>query len=271
MTTSTVRAAALQLWLPVLVVAALFVATANSGSYYFPPLTEVLAALVDAFVGGGLLDDLLFSMRNVLVGLAIAIVVGVGLGVVIGESDRLRVACQPFLDLMRSTPMVAFVPVFILTFGIGSAPKVLLIAIGATWPILWNTIAGVHGISPAVRESVRSYRIPAGLRLRKVLLPGASPQIFAGIRISLAVSLVLMIVSEIYGSPNGLGNFVLVAGNSFRVTDTWAGTILIGVIGYLMTLVLIAVEHRVLGWARQRPPRERRAAGARVPAGKVAA
>ena len=79
---------------------------------------------------------------------------------------------------------------------------------------------------------------------------------------SLAVALVLMIVGEIYGSPTGLGHFVLTAGNSFQIKETWAGTLLIGLIGYAMTLVLIGVEHLSLGWYRQRPPRQRRRSAA---------
>ncbi|GGH48432.1 ABC transporter permease [Microbacterium album] len=257
MNLASLRSWALQLWLPVVIVVAIFVGTAGSTSFYFPPFTEVLKALVDAFATGGLLADVAFSMTSVAIGLAIAIVAGVGLGVLIGERESLRVASQPFLDFMRAMPKVALVPIFILTFGIGSEPKVAIIALGGLWPILWNTIAGVHGIAPSVRESVRAYRIPAWLRLWKVLIPGALPQIFAGIRIALAIALLLMIVGEIYGSPQGLGNFVLRAGNSFLIAQTWAGTLLVGLIGYAMTLLLMLVEHYALGWYRQRAPRER--------------
>lgn len=255
------RSVLVQSWLPILGLTTLWTATAGSTSFYFPPFSEVLAALVANLRTGTLVHDLLFSMHNVLIGLALAIVVGVLLGVVIGERDALREATGPFLDYVRATPMVAFVPVIILTFGIGSAPKIFLIALAATWPILLNTISGVHGISAAVRESARAYRIPTTLLLRRVLLPGALPQIFAGIRIALSVSVVMMIVGEIYGSPEGLGHFVLHAGSSFQVKDVWAGTLLIGVIGYLMTLVLIAVEHSSLGWSVQRAPRVRRRTG----------
>jgi ABC-type nitrate/sulfonate/bicarbonate transport system permease component len=253
----TLRSLAVQLWLPVLVLLGLWLGTAHNTSFYFPPFADVLVALKDRLVDGTLVHDIVFSMTNVLEGLAVAIVLGVLLGILIGESPGLRVAASPFLDFVRATPMVAFIPVIILTFGIGSAPKVFLIALGAFWPILLNTISGVHGISPAIRESARAYRIPATLRLRRVLVPGALPQIFAGIRISLSVSVVMMIVSEIYGSPEGLGHFILNAGTTFQVKDTWAGTFLIGVIGYAMTLVLLLVERACLGWYVQRPPRER--------------
>jgi ABC-type nitrate/sulfonate/bicarbonate transport system permease component len=248
-----------QLWLPVLVFAVLLVATAGSTSFYFPPLTRVLAALWTGLTGGGLVGDLLFSLRNIAFGLTLATVAGVGAGLVIGEVRLLRQATAPLLDFARATPTVAFVPVIILTLGIGSGPKVFLIFLGSVWPILLNTVSGVHGINPAVHETAHSYRIPWRLRLLKVVFPGALPQIFAGIRVALSVAVVLMVVSEIYGSPVGLGNFILQSGSSFKVADTWAGTILIGILGYALSVLLLAAEHLLLGWYHQRPTRARRA------------
>ncbi|WP_405720105.1 ABC transporter permease [Streptomyces sp. NBC_01537] len=247
-----------QLWLPVLVFAALLVATAGSTSFYFPPLTQVLSTLWTELTGGGLVGDLLFSLRNIAFGLTLATVAGVGAGLVIGEVRLLRQATAPLLDFARATPTVAFVPVIILTLGIGSGPKVFLIFLGSVWPILLNTVSGVHGINPAVHETAHSYLIPWRLRLLKVVLPGALPQIFAGIRVALSVAVVLMVVSEIYGSPVGLGNFILQSGSSFKVADTWAGTILIGILGYALSVLLLAAEHLLLGWYHQRPPRARR-------------
>jgi ABC-type nitrate/sulfonate/bicarbonate transport system permease component len=265
------RSVLTQLWLPVVAVAAVWTATAGSTNFYFPPLSRVLAALWTGLTDGTLAGDLVFSLRNILLGLAIATAVGVGVGMVIGEHERLERATAPVLTFARATPTVAFVPVIILTLGIGAAPKVFLIFLGTVWPILLNTISGVRGINPAVRETARSYRIPRRLRLLKVVLPGALPQIFAGIRVALAVAVVLMVVGEIYGSPVGLGNFILESGSSFQVADTWAGTILIGALGYGLNVVLLLFEHVLLGWHLQRPPRARRAARARTDPNEVAA
>jgi ABC-type nitrate/sulfonate/bicarbonate transport system permease component len=249
-----------QLWLPATVFAVLLVVTAGSTSFYFPPLTQILATLWDELVHGELVADLVFSLRNIVAGLALAVVVGVGAGLVIGEVPVLRRATAPLLDFARATPTVGFVPVIILTLGIGAGPKIFLIFLGSLWPILLNTVSGVQAISPAVHETARSYRIPWRLRLRRVILPGAVPQIFAGIRVSLSIAVVLMVVSEIYGSPIGLGNFILQSGSGFLVAQTWAGTILIGVLGYLLSLLLLGCEHLLLGWYHQRAPRTRRAA-----------
>jgi ABC-type nitrate/sulfonate/bicarbonate transport system permease component len=246
-----------QLWLPVVVFVILLVATMGSTNFYFPPLTDVLSTLWSQLVHGDLLADLAFSLRNIVVGLALATVIGVGLGLVIGEIPLLRMATAPLLDFARATPTVGFVPVIILTLGIGSGPKIFLICLGSMWPILLNTVSGVHAISPSVRETARGYRIPWSLRLRRVVLPGAVPQIVAGIRVALAIAVVLMVVSEIYGSPIGLGNFILESGSSFQVAQTWAGTILIGVLGYVLSVLLLACEHFLLGWHHQRAPRVR--------------
>jgi ABC-type nitrate/sulfonate/bicarbonate transport system permease component len=244
-----------QLWLPVLVIAAIFAVTAGSTSFYFPPFTDMLAAMGNGLAHGELLDDLWFSLKNILAGMALAIVAGVLLGLVIGERPTLRRATAPLLDFARATPTIAFVPVIILTLGIGAAPKIFLIFLGSFWPILLNTIGGVESINPAVLETARAYRIPWWLRLRRVMMTGALPQIFAGIRVALAVAVVLMVVSEIYGSPVGLGNFILQSGSSFAVADTWGGTILIGILGYALSLVLLACEYALLGWYHQRAPR----------------
>ncbi|WP_329549411.1 ABC transporter permease [Streptomyces sp. NBC_01356] len=252
------------MWLPVVVFAVLIVSTAGSTSFYFPPLTEVLDVLWTELVHGGLFGDLLFSLRNIVLGLALAIVVGVGAGLVIGEIRTLRLATGPLLDFARATPTVGFVPVIILTLGIGSGPKVFLIFLGSVWPILLNTVSGVRAISPAVHETARGYRIPWRLRLRRVILPGALPQILAGIRVALSIAVVLMVVSEIYGSPDGLGNFILQSGSSFHVAETWAGTILIGILGYGLSVLLLLCEHLLLGWYHQRAPRARPARTATI-------
>jgi ABC-type nitrate/sulfonate/bicarbonate transport system permease component len=247
-----------QLWLPALVVVLLWFGTAGSTNFYFPPFADMVGSMWTNLVHGDLLGDLWFSLRNILIGLGLSIVIGVLAGLIIGEHRRVRESLGPLLDFARATPTVAFVPVIILTLGIGATPKIFLIFLGSLWPILLNTISGVEGINPAILETARSYRIPWALRLRRVILPGATPQIVAGVRVALSVAVVLMVVSEIYGSPIGLGNFILRSGSSFAVTDTWGGTVLIGLLGYGLSVVLLVVEHLLLGWYFQRPPRVRR-------------
>lgn len=247
-----------QLWLPVLAVVLWFAASAGSTNFYFPSLSTILGTLWSKIVDGPLMGDTYTSVRNILAGIAISTVLGVVFGAVIGEVRFLDRTTAPLLNLFRATPTVAFVPVIILSLGIGAAPKIFLIVLGTVWPVLLNTISGVRGINPAVHETARSYRIPWRLRMVRVTIPAALPQVFAGVRVALSVAVVLMVVSEIYGSASGLGYFILKSGSAFRVADTWAGTLLIGVIGYLLSVVLLIVEHAALGWYFERAPRARR-------------
>lgn len=257
MRTATVRLLQ-QLWLPAVVIAVIWVATANSSSLYFPPLSDVVHQVWLGLTEGRMTTDLAYSLKNLFFGYLIGVAVAVLAGMVIGQSDRLHTATRGLLNFARATPQLAFVPVLILALGIGAAPKVFAIALGTLWPTLLNTIAGVRGISPAVLETARAYRVPAHLRLRKVILPGALPQILAGARIALAVAIIVTVVSEMYGSTKGIGFFVLQSGQRFAILDTWAGTLVIGVLGYLLSLVMLAVESACLGWHRQRAPRTRR-------------
>ena len=253
------------LWLPILVVILVWIATALADSFYFPTPPVVIEALWSGFTDGDLMSDLLFSLRNIALGIIIGSTLAICFGLIIGESKLLTEATAPFLTFARATPMVAFVPLFIITFGIGATPKVIIIAIGVFWPVLLNTVTGVRGIHPAVFEAAQSFRIPWRLHLRRVVLPGAAPQIFAGLRVAVAIALVLMVVSEIYGSSIGLGNYILESGARFQVADTWAGTLLIGAVGYALSGLLLLLERRLLGWHHERPRRTRVRSRASIP------
>lgn len=251
------KSTAVTLWLPLLVVATVWVVSAGSTSIYFPPASSVATALVDGLADGSLLGALAYSLANYAVGFAVAAVLGIGLGLVLGERRAAREAVMPLLDFMRALPNVAFVPVVILALGIGAGPKIALIAFGCLWPVLLNTIDGVRAINPAILEMARSYRVPYRLRLTRVILMGALPQIFAGLRIALSLGIVLMVVSEMYGSTEGIGYYILSSGQRFAVVETWAGTVLIGIVGYLVSVTFVAVEHVTLAWHHQRPRRRR--------------
>jgi ABC-type nitrate/sulfonate/bicarbonate transport system permease component len=245
-------------WLPLLILLLIWFLSANSTSLYFPSASTVVGTMIDGLADGELLTALAFSLKNYAAGYALAAVLGIGLGLVLGDHRRIRETLSPALDFMRALPNVAFVPVFILALGIGSGPKIVLIAFGCVWPILLNTIDGVRSINPAVLETARSYGIPYRLRMFRVIFMGALPQIFAGLRIALAVGLILMIVSEMYGSASGIGYYILYSGQRFAVDETWAGTVLIGIVGYLITVVFLVVEHATLAWHFQRPRKEKR-------------
>jgi ABC-type nitrate/sulfonate/bicarbonate transport system permease component len=128
--------------------------------------------------------------------------------------------------------------------------KVFIIALVCLFPVLLNAIDGVRSIDPTFAETSRVYGIGGIDRLRYLTLPAAMPQIFAGMRTSLSLALILMVISEMVASTNGIGYFVLQSQRQFAIPEMWAGILLLGLLGYLLNVVFLLVERRVLRWHR---------------------
>jgi ABC-type nitrate/sulfonate/bicarbonate transport system permease component len=156
----------------------------------------------------------------------------------------------PTVEFMRATPSPTMIPFIVLVFGIGEISKVALIALGCVWPILLNTIDGLRGVDPMYEEMSRSYGVGAFGRLYRVRLPAASPQIFAGLRTSLAIALILAVVSEMLSGIDGFGFYINEGQSLFNIPHMWVGIIVIGILGYLLNAFFMLVERRVLAWHR---------------------
>lgn len=235
-------------WLPVTLIAAWWFASAGSTSFFFPPLSRIVEVTLRDLVNGELVHHMRHSMVNMLVGLAISTLVGVVAGLIIGEWRTLREATEPFLNFVRAIPPAAIVPIVIVAMGIGPEPKIFLIVFACTWPILLNTIDGVRGMNPQMMEMARAFQIPFGLRNRRILVMGALPQIMAGVRIALAVSLVLMVISEFVGASSGLGFYIRAKKEAFAMAEAWGGTLLTGLLGYLLSAIFLRFERWTLHW-----------------------
>lgn len=247
---SIIRRVAWELWLPVLLVAAWWVASANSTNIYFPPLSDVMSEFVDIWFFEGIKTEIWPSLCRLGAGFGLACLIGVGLGMVLGMVHWLEAAVRPIVEFMRATPGVAILPVMMLLLGLGTSMKVAMIALVATWPILLNTIDGVRSVEPVLRQVSRTYRLTPLDRIRFLVLPNAAPQIFAGARTALAISFVAMVISEMVGTPGGIGYFVLDAQRGFNTTAMWAGIIALGILGYLINRLFALVESWALAWHR---------------------
>ena len=246
-----------QVWLPVALVMAWWFGSLGSTSYYFPPLKDILATLFTDLASGTLGASALVSLVNLLSGLVIASVIGIVAGLFIGTFALLRDATAPVLNFLRAVPPASIVPIVIVAMGSGSAPKIFIVALGCFWPVLLNTIDGVRGTPPAVGDTVRGYKIPLWLALCKVSFFAALPQIMAGIRVAIAVALVLMVISEFYGATAGLGFYILDSSQRFAIKAAWAGTLVVGVLGYVLSALFLVFERRVLSWYFQDDTRGR--------------
>jgi ABC-type nitrate/sulfonate/bicarbonate transport system permease component len=234
--------------LPALLVALWWLASDGSTNVYWPPLRTILRTFPDVWTSERLRSDLVPSVLRLLAGYAAAAVVGVALGTVIGSYRRVRAVCEPVLEFLRALPPPVLVPVIMLFAGIGDTMKIAVIASGCVWPILLNTVEGVRAVDSVMAETARSYGITGLARLRGVVLRAASPQIFAGLRQALSIGIILMVISEMFAASNGLGFTIVQFQRSFAIPDMWTGILVLGLLGFLLSVVFHVVERRVLGW-----------------------
>jgi ABC-type nitrate/sulfonate/bicarbonate transport system permease component len=234
--------------LPTILLVAWWFLSANSTNFFIPPLSDILDSLVEDWFGPRFLDDLVPSVLRLLAGYLLAVVVAVSLGVLIGLSRTVRGLLEPTLEFFRAIPPPVLVPVFILLFGVENTMKVVVIAFGCMWPILLNTVEGVRAVDAVLTDTAKVYRIDGVARLRHLVLPAASPQIFAGLRQGLSVAIILMVISELFAASNGIGYAIIQAQRSFAVTDAWAGMLILGLLGLLLALLFRIVENHQLAW-----------------------
>lgn len=235
-------------WLIVVVFAIWWIASADSTNVFIPSLESILTSLGRDLFNGVIAEGAAYSLGNLAAGLLIAVAVGIIGGLILGETKRLREIVDPVIHFFRSVPQAALVPLIIGAFGIGQGPKIYTIAFACMWPVLLNTIDGVLGVEPTIRKFSRVYRIPRGLHFRKVVLPAALPQIVAGVRVALPIGITVMVVSELFAANKGLGFYILNSSATFMVPETWAGALLVGVIGYILSLLFVVLERRILSW-----------------------
>jgi ABC-type nitrate/sulfonate/bicarbonate transport system permease component len=265
----------IEILVPVAVLMLWYVGSANSTNFYFPPLATILERFGAVWLGGGFFEHAVPSLFRMLSGYVLGALLGVVIGTALGLSVWARRLLGPAVEFLRALPAVVLIPFGIVVFGVDTTMKVFIIALGSCFPVLLNTADGVRSVEPTLVDVSRTFGFTRVERLWRVTLPSASPQIFAGLRTSLALSLILMVVSEMVASTNGIGYSILQAQRLFATADMWAGILLLGLLGYLINLLLVLIEKRVLAWHRgfrgsvlgvaapARMPRSRRAPAAR--------
>lgn len=225
-----------------------WVMSAGSTSPYFPPLETILRRLYQLWIAGHAKDQLASSLEHFAFGYAIAGLAGIGIGALLWSLRTVREATSPFVYFLYVLPTPVLVPAIMTIFGIGFTMKVVIIAFAAVWPTLLNTLDGMNGVDPVKLDSALVLGLSGPATVRSVVLPAAAPQIVAGLRNSLQVSIILMVVSEIVASTGGIGFFILSAQQNFSFTDMWTGIIVLALVGSALNLIFVLAEHRVLHW-----------------------
>jgi sulfonate transport system permease protein len=255
------RTIALEIWLPLVLITIWWFVSAAFNSLYFPSLSVIMQAFVENWLQPErALSNLVPSLVVITVAYFLAVVGGIALGTLLGLVRPLERAVRPVVEAMRAVPGVALLPLFIMLFGIDQTMRILLVAYGAMWPVLLNTLDGVRGVEPTLLDMARSYRVGRVRRLFQLILKSAGPQIFAGARISLAVTLIILVVAETVGADGGVGYFLMTAKSEFRISAMWSAMIALGVLGYLLNIIFRITERYVLRWHRLQQARLERQA-----------
>jgi ABC-type nitrate/sulfonate/bicarbonate transport system permease component len=214
----------------------------------WPPVTKIFVAWYENVADGTLVVHLLATLWRQMLGYWLAALLGITLGLAMGYYRVFYNLLEPLVEVFRPVPGPAYLPVLVLFVGIGSEMKVTLVLVASLFPILLNTYSGVRSIDPVQFDTARTLGLTTMQTLREVVLPAASPQILTGMRISLAISLILAILSEMIVSNDGLGYFTLLAERTFKVPDMYAGIFTLALFGYVLNRLFLIGEAKILRW-----------------------
>jgi ABC-type nitrate/sulfonate/bicarbonate transport system permease component len=219
---------------------------------FMPAPTRAFGELWARFSDGSIWEPFFNTTRRMIVGWFLASLAGIALGAAIGLSRVARELLEPTLEFIRPLPASAMIPVAILFFGLSEQMAAFVVAFGSIWPVLMSSIYGFGAVRVRLREVAAVLGLGHFEFLWKIAIPSAMPDILAGMRSGLAISLILAVVTEMQASLPGLGHDVFLAQRSFRSAELFAGLIMLGLLGVLINHGLGIVENRVLRWRPRR-------------------
>ena len=188
------------------------------------------------------------ELWRLLLGYGLAVAVGLSIGLVMGYFRAGYLLLEPLIELLRPLPPPAIIPIAILFLGIENPMKVFVIAFACFFPIVVNTIQGIAGVDRVLLDTARTFGLTTREIIWKIVLPSASPNIVAGMRIALAIALILTVISELVASNDGIGFMILDMERAFRIPEMYAGIFTLMVVGYLLNRLFVVFESRTLAW-----------------------
>jgi ABC-type nitrate/sulfonate/bicarbonate transport system permease component len=213
-----------------------------------PPLSRILIIFWEMTLSGHIPLQIAISMKRAAVGYFLAAAIFIPLGIIMGLSLRIHQALEVVVEMVRPVPPPVIIPVALLFFGIEDEMKVFVIMFSCAWPILLNTIDGVRGIDGVLFNTAKTFRLSRANTIWQIVLPAASPQIITGLRVSLPIMLILVVISEMVGSTDGIGYFILDSQRRFRVAQMYAGMFALAFLGYALNQVFDLLYRCLLSW-----------------------
>ncbi len=216
-----------------------------------PPPSTAFRAAWAIIASGEVLAPLGQSLWLLAAGYTIAAALGIGLGLLMGCSRAVYGLFEPLVELLRPIPKPALVPPLFLFLGIGTTTMVTIVAIGCFFPVLINTVQGVHGIDPVLLDTARTFRCPRRRTLIEVILPAALPMILTGMRVSLALGLIMVVLAEMLAGSGGVGFLILDMQRSFDIVAMFAWLLILALLGLVLSLAFDFLDSRAVPWRAQ--------------------
>lgn len=214
----------------------------------WPALSRVVEAFFRLLLDGTMLQVFGASLGRLLIGYGLAAVAGVVIGLGMGYFRWAHRLLDPVVEVLRPIPSPAYIPVAILFLGIGDSMKIFMVAFSAFFPILLNTVTGVRSVSPVLLNTARTFGVSTRGIVRKVVLPASLVYIFTGLRISLAIALIVTVIAEQVAGNSGIGFYLLNAQRSFLIPEMYATVVALAIFGFALNKLFLLVERRALPW-----------------------
>ncbi|MFA6072263.1 MAG: ABC transporter permease [Janthinobacterium sp.] len=216
---------------------------------FLPKPSEVLTAFGASIIDGSLWSDIGFTLYRAFFGFIIAAIVGVPIGLLMGYSKRVYNSLEFVIEFFRAIPATALFPLFLLIFGIGDDAKIAISAWGAGLIIILNSMYGVHMSKELRLKAAKVMNVKGFDLFRWVIFPEALPQIFTGFRVALSLTLVIVVVTEMFiGTNHGLGHRIIDSQLVYRIDDMYMSIFVTGIIGFSLNKILMRIENKIVHW-----------------------
>lgn len=213
-----------------------------------PKPTDVVATFGELWESGLLFKHLVPSLARLVVGAAIGASVGISVGMLIGLFSYIRAGLVPVVAAIFPIPKIALLPLFVIWFGIDEASKYALIAFGTFTPTVVATYGAVDNVDRSLIRMGQSFGLNWWSIVSKIVLPGAMPGVLSGLRISLAIAIILLVAAEMLGAQYGIGAYILEAGSLYDLERLFAGVVILSILGIIVSTIIGQIEKRLLGW-----------------------
>ena len=220
---------------------------------YLPAPSVILSGLVTLGAGTEVYGELAHTISATLEGWAMAVVLGLILGVLLGLSATVRAYSLTTIEVLRPVPAIALVPIALLLFGFSLKTELFVIVLPCTWPVLINTMAGIQSVPPRLRDVAEVLHLGRHATVTKVLVPAAATGVLVGCRLSISLAIVLAIISEMIGNPHGLGNAIIRESEALRPDLMFAYIFITGLLGIVLNACLVQVAKLLLPGEFMRP------------------